>query len=274
MFCSMLLISTVIGIYFGCFGSRQKSGAEYLLGGRNMSVLPVAVSLIARCYTYRLWFIYLLLHSVKIVAHQDQLLPYYVMDITQQIPGLPGLFVAGVFSAALSTMSTCLNSIAGTIFEDFVAPCLSQKRRETQASLFMKIIVVFMGIFCVVMVLLVEKLGGAVQGALTGGLTSLIFVSILVVGSQTAIASKQLLYEKKPVSVDGCHHLFNSTMERSNHFNYVKNVPIKIQKQQDIWMLLRYIPEDHKEFYDVVWEQGTNENVTVVEEHDMTERNI
>lgn len=35
------------------------------------------------------------------VKRNDQLLPYYVMDVAGRIPGLPGLFIAGVVSAAL-----------------------------------------------------------------------------------------------------------------------------------------------------------------------------
>lgn len=35
------------------------------------------------------------------IVKSDQLLPYYVMHITSSQPGLPGLFVSGVFSAAL-----------------------------------------------------------------------------------------------------------------------------------------------------------------------------
>lgn len=35
------------------------------------------------------------------VKRNDQLLPYYVMDVAGKIPGLPGLFIAGVVSAAL-----------------------------------------------------------------------------------------------------------------------------------------------------------------------------
>lgn len=35
------------------------------------------------------------------VKRNDQLLPYYVMDVAGSIPGLPGLFIAGVVSAAL-----------------------------------------------------------------------------------------------------------------------------------------------------------------------------
>jgi Na+/proline symporter len=47
MFGSMLIISTIIGIYFGCFGSRQRTKNEYLLGNKNMSIFPIAMSLTA-----------------------------------------------------------------------------------------------------------------------------------------------------------------------------------------------------------------------------------
>lgn len=47
LFFLMLLLSVLIGIYFGCFGSKQNTTSEYLLGSRNMKVFPVAVSLIA-----------------------------------------------------------------------------------------------------------------------------------------------------------------------------------------------------------------------------------
>ena len=41
----MLLVSALIGIYF--YWKGQKSNAEYLLGGKQMGVLPVSMSLIA-----------------------------------------------------------------------------------------------------------------------------------------------------------------------------------------------------------------------------------
>lgn len=50
----------------------------------------------------------------------DQVLPYFVMDVGGSVPGLPGLFIAGIFAAALSTMSSSLNTLSGTIYEDFV----------------------------------------------------------------------------------------------------------------------------------------------------------
>lgn len=48
VFFMMLFSSAVIGIYFGCFGSRQSTPAEYLLGGKSMKALPIGLSLVAR----------------------------------------------------------------------------------------------------------------------------------------------------------------------------------------------------------------------------------
>lgn len=47
VFTVMLGISTAIGIYFGCFGQNSQSTEEYLLGGRKMKTIPIAISLIA-----------------------------------------------------------------------------------------------------------------------------------------------------------------------------------------------------------------------------------
>lgn len=39
--------------------------------------------------------------SAKQVEKYDQLLPYFIMDVAGNIPGLTGLFIAGIFSASL-----------------------------------------------------------------------------------------------------------------------------------------------------------------------------
>ena len=46
-FASLLLVSTLIGVYFGWKDRRNKDETNYALGGRRFSALPVAVSLTA-----------------------------------------------------------------------------------------------------------------------------------------------------------------------------------------------------------------------------------
>lgn len=46
-------------------------------------------------------------------------MPYYVVDSMGHIPGLSGLFVAGIFSASLSTVSAAMNSLAAVTLEDY-----------------------------------------------------------------------------------------------------------------------------------------------------------
>lgn len=38
-------ISTAIGIYFGCFGSKQRTATEYLFGNKRMKAIPIGLSL-------------------------------------------------------------------------------------------------------------------------------------------------------------------------------------------------------------------------------------
>lgn len=48
LFFAMLGLSALIGVYFGFFGKKQDNTIEYLLGGKTMSIFPIAMSLIAR----------------------------------------------------------------------------------------------------------------------------------------------------------------------------------------------------------------------------------
>lgn len=50
MFIVMMLLSAFIGVYYGCI-KKQDSVSEYLHGGKNMSIFPIAMSLISRCGT-------------------------------------------------------------------------------------------------------------------------------------------------------------------------------------------------------------------------------
>lgn len=47
MFIVMLFLCILIGIYFG-FLRKSNNESDYLMGGRTMSVIPIALSLVAR----------------------------------------------------------------------------------------------------------------------------------------------------------------------------------------------------------------------------------
>lgn len=78
------------------------------------------------------------------VGKYDQIFPYYVMDVARNIPGLPGLFIVGALSAALSSMSSCLNSLSGTVYEDFLRPYMPNAS-ERSASNIMKVLTFSIG---------------------------------------------------------------------------------------------------------------------------------
>ncbi|XP_069699562.1 sodium-coupled monocarboxylate transporter 2-like [Periplaneta americana] len=177
--------------------------------------------------------------KAKVISRSDQLIVYYVMDIASSIPGLPGLFVAGIFSAALSTMSTGLNSLGATLFEDFVRPCLNVKISDKTASNIIKLLVVIIGAICVGTVFLVDQVGGVLQlsmsmhgvasgsvfglftfgmfyprgnakGALIGSIVALVTMGWIVFGTQKALAERTLVYPQLPTSAAACG--FNDTI--------------------------------------------------------------
>lgn len=86
-----------------------------------------------------------------------------MMRTLGSLPGMPGLFVAGVFSAALSSLSTGLNSMACVISQDMIRPLLKKPLTERQTAILLRAIVVFFGFSCVGLVRIVEKLGMVVQ---------------------------------------------------------------------------------------------------------------
>lgn len=100
----------------------------------------------------------------------DQLMPLYVMDMLSAYPGVPGLFIAGIFSAGLSTISATVNSLAAVILEDFIKPVYQRRDKEITATgsiIVSKILAVIVGIACIGLAFMGQFLGGLLQAALT-----------------------------------------------------------------------------------------------------------
>ena len=69
------------------------------------------------------------------VRQKDQMLPLHVLHVAGDIPGLPGLFMAGVFSGSLSTISSGLNSLAAISLQFLPAERLKSLSSVKQALL-------------------------------------------------------------------------------------------------------------------------------------------
>lgn len=183
----------------------------------------------------------------------DQIMPLFVMQESSKVPGLPGLFIAGIFSAALSSMSSSLNTISGTIYEDFIRnryPNASEK----QASDVMKVLVVILGLVTLSLVFVVERMGqifrlnfviaglfvgiqlgifsigmmsrsANTKGVICGAIGSLLVVGTVVIGAQSLPKPPPL-----PVRVDGCDPSWNVTLsEANNQQGSIDDVPLVFQ---------------------------------------------
>ncbi len=69
--------------------------------------------------------------AAGLIAKEDQILPYFV--VTQLPAGLPGLLIAAIYAASMSTISAGLNSLASATVVDFKQR-LSKAPEGTQAQ--------------------------------------------------------------------------------------------------------------------------------------------
>lgn len=102
-----------------------------------------------------------------LISANDQLLPLFVMDVLGQVTGVPGLFVASLFSGALSTISSGLNSIAACVLQDIIRSYFVKDMSEARATAVSRILAVIFGIICLGLTYVASQLGGVLQAALS-----------------------------------------------------------------------------------------------------------
>lgn len=156
--------------------------------------------------------------SLQLAGRRDQLVPLLVMRVLGVVPGLPGLFVSAVFSAALSSLSTLLNSLAAVILEDFVKPRMAMIKRpmtERTVALTMRLVVVVFGISSIFMVYVVEHLGmvlqlsASLQSSLYGPMLGIFTVGMLMPWVGEKVSS---------------HHLENREYFHLNFYTFSEHV--------------------------------------------------
>ncbi|XP_070393596.1 sodium-coupled monocarboxylate transporter 1-like isoform X1 [Dermacentor albipictus] len=168
------------------------------------------------------------------IFKSDQLIPFFVMKTLSVVPGLPGLFVACVFSGALSTLSSGFNSLAAVTWEDFIRKWSHVS--EKKAAIITRGVASAYGILTIGMAFLAGSIGSilkaafAMSGALSGPLLGVFVLGMLlpscngkgalcglllgqviclwvVVGSLSSVP----LNEDLPTSTSGCVRYDNAT---------------------------------------------------------------
>jgi len=100
------------------------------------------------------------------IRSPDQLLPLYIVERMSEMPGLPGLAVAGIFSGSLSTVSSAINSLAAVTLEDYIRPLVDLP--DTKTPFILKILALVFGFLCIGLAFLADVLGtGVLQASLT-----------------------------------------------------------------------------------------------------------
>lgn len=250
--------STVIGgfIYWNSVNGCNQSMVQRYLSLPSLTaarkavwIFVVGIILILSFCCYNGLLIYAMYHDCDplqtgLAKQKDQLVPLLVMNVLGDYPGLTGCFVAGVFSAALSSLSTGLNSLAAVVLEDFVKPVYKNELSEKSTAYIMRLTVVFFGLLATALVFVVEQLGAVLQlsislsGATLGPLLAIYVIGFflpwinatstllgassgllsamwVVLRAQSDIANNVLTFATKPTSIDGCTYSFaikNSTM--------------------------------------------------------------
>ncbi|KAF6106313.1 solute carrier family 5 member 6 [Phyllostomus discolor] len=99
-------------------------------------------------------------------AAPDQFVLYFVMDLLKDWSGLPGLFVACLFSGSLSTISSAFNSLATVTMEDLIRPWFPQFS-EVQATMLSRILAFSYGLLCLGMAYISSQMGPVLQAAIS-----------------------------------------------------------------------------------------------------------
>ncbi|KAE8287181.1 Sodium-dependent multivitamin transporter [Larimichthys crocea] len=98
------------------------------------------------------------------VKTNDQMVLYFVMDVFKDLPGLAGLFVACLFSGALSTISSAFNSLATVTMEDLIKPHFPNMT-ESKATMLSKGLALAYGLVCLAMAYIASLMGSVLQAA-------------------------------------------------------------------------------------------------------------
>ncbi|CAF1491028.1 unnamed protein product [Adineta ricciae] len=179
------------------------------------------------------------------VSDIDQIFPYFVMEVLSDKPGLPGVFLACIFSGSLSTISSGLNSLAAVIIEDVYKGLMNKKISDERQGFVSKIFSIALGAVVILLTYVVSFLGSILnaalslfgvlsgpimgvfflgfffpqanrRGGLIGFLTSIVFQFWIFLGAQ--ITKGQMKSEALYLNISSCIPAINETTSTSTSF--------------------------------------------------------
>lgn len=205
---------------------------------RVLAIFAVGFMILVSLNCFTGVVIYALYHDcdpikAQLVSKSDKLVPYFIQDVAGNLTGMSGLFISCVLSAGLSTLSAAFNSLSGIIYQYYIQPFKCIKHTEAKGNFAMKLIVVFLGLYCLSMGFVVEEfkhilqmtlsLGGITsgttlgmftlgmlwpfankKGAIVGTCVSFIMMVWIALRSQIAFKTGELSYPTLPTSVENC----------------------------------------------------------------------
>ncbi|XP_052767858.1 sodium-coupled monocarboxylate transporter 1-like [Mya arenaria] len=192
------------------------------------------------------------------ISNNNQLIPYFVMRVFRNIPGLAGLFIVALFSGALSSLSSGINSMAANTIQDVLVNVLNDAQ-QYKKTFIAKISVLMYGTSAVALAYLAKSLQGPVtqialtaMGGVGGPLVGIMFlggtfpqanwIGALVggIGGMAIniwIAIGSVMYGAKsprssPVSTSGCLG-FNSSDVLFNGNGFLENGLTRLWNETD-----------------------------------------
>lgn len=116
------------------------------------------------------------------VSNGNQVAPYFVLHILSNLPGLAGLFLAALFSGALSSLSSGINAMGANTIQDILLNCL-RNTSQLKKTIVAKVIVFIYGAVAVTLAYLAKDFAGPVTqislsaaGAIGGPGAGMIFL--------------------------------------------------------------------------------------------------
>lgn len=119
----------------------------------------------------------------ELAAEPDRIFPYFI--VTQLPAGITGLLIAAVFAAAMSTVSTSLNSSATIVLNDFFKRFVSRDASERTSMRFILVATIVLGALGTLIALAMIEVRTALDfwwkyaGIFSGGMLGLFLLGLL-----------------------------------------------------------------------------------------------